>query len=637
MKKSITLLLMATIAGICSLRAQDITARAIISVSIPTGMSDQVSLVESTSFSKDFDDSWDSQKTVDPTSTSMSLYVLMGDMPMSTLATNDLSGTQLVFRSTSNETQYTFSFSRVSGTQLYLNDSENKIQIPVAEGESYAFSCQANTTFANRFSISKTKDTLSQTEQLWPISMDDITYGTYSNRVVSDLRADFENVSLLIWSAGETYVGGNAAGLNFFDNTEGYVSLVVTDQGWSGFGYEVGSEESQQAVQQLKEAIIANPEDYYLHIAIKSKSEPYHQFYIFGDNAISFILGSNEVVDGYDGEKGAAIPMGDFERDGKWHDFYISMKPFAQLLASSQGNSNTLLAAMSGGVQGTELDLDAIYFCNETMRRILVAPTDTVTPEPNDTIHEPTVTIFGIDVPVDPSGSGEKVDILGDSTLVYDPTNNTLTIDSLTLTVGEEEGTAISYSGEEPLTIVLNYESSIIADTVIASTADIIITGTGSLVAEGTVPIFGEESANITFDSVNMYVHSLPSAAAVRKRIRGIKMVKEVDETGGPALSGFGSADFNKVNVSPSDALYGPVSTGAETINALYVTNGSGIKEIVTEFTLTAIPDIINAVETGRASRRLGPQQPMYNILGVPVDASYKGIVLQNGQKYLIQ
>ncbi len=254
--------------------------------------------------------------------------------------------------------------------------------------------------------------------------------------------------------------------------------------------------------------------------------------------------------------------------------------------------------------------------------------------------EETVVTIFGLDIEI-PDTIGEGgINLLGDSTLMYDPEENTLTFNSLTMEVGEDEGTAISYSGEEPLTIVLNDESSIIADTVIASTGDIIITGTGSLVAEGTVPIIGEESANITFDSVNMYVHSLPSAAAVRRRIRGVKTAKDVDENGGPALSGFGSADFNKVNVSPSGASYGAVSTGSESgtevLHALYVQNGDGSQTMVTEFTLTAIPDDISAVEAARAPQSFDPQQPMYNILGVPVDASYKGIVIQNGQKYLL-
>lgn len=250
-----------------------------------------------------------------------------------------------------------------------------------------------------------------------------------------------------------------------------------------------------------------------------------------------------------------------------------------------------------------------------------------------------TVSIFGLDIVI-PDTIGEGVvDILSDSTLLYNPEENTLTFNGLTLEVGEDEGTAINYSGEEPLTIVLNDESAIIADTVIASTGDIVITGTGSLVVEGTVPIIGVPEASITFES-NLHVKSLPSAAAVRRRIRGIKSSPKLDETGGPALSGFGSADFNKVNVSPSDAAYGPVTTtdgnGEETtINALYVQNSDGSQEVVTEFTLTAKNE--NAVDHTRTKQAFDPAQPMFNILGIQVDESYRGIIIQNGQTYLIQ
>ncbi len=244
-----------------------------------------------------------------------------------------------------------------------------------------------------------------------------------------------------------------------------------------------------------------------------------------------------------------------------------------------------------------------------------------------------TITIFGREIDPSQMDSTGVVDVYGDSTLVYNPEENTLTLNNLTLEVGEEESTAINYTGTETLTIVLNDSSSIMADTIIASTADVIITGEGTLIAEGTVPIIGVAEANITFDSVNMHVQSLPSAAAVRRRIRG---GKRVDETGGPALSGFGSADFNKVDVTPSDALYGSINSGSSDAEfALYALNGAGEQQVLSEFTLTAKADEPNAVEQISTPQAFDPTKPMYNILGVQVDASYKGIIIQNGNKYL--
>lgn len=219
----------------------------------------------------------------------------------------------------------------------------------------------------------------------------------------------------------------------------------------------------------------------------------------------------------------------------------------------------------------------------------------------------PTVTIFGLEVEVtDPSDSTiivDEVDILGDSSLIYSTSDNTLTLNETLMEAGDSVSAAISYTGTDPLTIVLNDSSTIFADTIIASTSDIIITGDGTLLAEGTVPIIGVPEANITFDSVSMVVRSLPSAAAVRRRIKG---GKRLDETGGPALSGFGSTDFNKVEVSPSDAMYGPVNTGgSDVLSALYVLNAYGEQEFVTKFTLTAkadTPDAVESVTTGQAS-----------------------------------
>lgn len=257
-------------------------------------------------------------------------------------------------------------------------------------------------------------------------------------------------------------------------------------------------------------------------------------------------------------------------------------------------------------------------------------------PEP----EEPNVvTIFGVEVVIDDSTAMDtEVDIFGDSTLVYNPEDNTLTFSSLNLEVGDSMSAAICYSGSEPLTIVLCDSSVIFADTVIASTADIIIKGEGMLIAEGVRPIVGSPTASITFDSVSMYVRSVPSPAALRRRIRGIK---QTDEDGGPALSGFASADFNKTSVTPPEAEYGDVEETDEvsgitvTYKALYVSNPDGSKSALTEFTLTPIEGW-DALENTQSPATLDPTKPMYNILGMPVEPGYKGIVVQGGRKFVV-
>lgn len=261
---------------------------------------------------------------------------------------------------------------------------------------------------------------------------------------------------------------------------------------------------------------------------------------------------------------------------------------------------------------------------------------ENIQPIDGDSLEPTEVTIFGITITPGDSASTNPIDLLGDSTIVYAPADNTLSFNSVDWSVGEDETVAINYTGDEALTIVLNGSSTIMADTVIASTADITITGDGHLVAEGVTPIVGVSYATITFESVNMYVRSVPTPQALRRRIR---YGKKLDENGGPALSGFASADFNKTSVTPPDAEYGKVemeeSAGGGTINALYTVNENGDKVIVTEFTLTA--NDATGVENMRVRQAFDPTQPMYNVLGIPVDATYKGIVIQNEQTFLLR
>lgn len=248
---------------------------------------------------------------------------------------------------------------------------------------------------------------------------------------------------------------------------------------------------------------------------------------------------------------------------------------------------------------------------------------------------EAIVVIGGDTIQVDPEAPTTEIDINGDGTLVYDTEENTLTLTGLDVEDGEVEGTVIEYSGTETLTIVLTDESSITADVVISSTADVIITGDGTLVAEGVVPIVGTSNATITFDGVNMVVRSVtPSEEAIR-RLRKTRHAKRLDETGGPALSGFGSAEFNKVDITPSDAMYGAITSGSSDAEfAMYVMNGLGEQEVLTEFTLTAKTD---AVEDVRSEHKLDPSKAMYNVLGVQVGAEYKGVVIQDGQKFMVR
>ena len=191
--------------------------------------------------------------------------------------------------------------------------------------------------------------------KIWPIVLDAVTAEANASKIVGDLRIDDTNNFLYIWAAGETYVAGEGTGLNFHGNTEGYVALTVAaPQGWSGLGFCLG-EASAAVAEQLRQAIVANPDKYFLHIAMKATTPGNHQFYTFNDAVTSFAVGTATI------EAGAVI--GDFTRDGSWAEFDVPMANFAAALANIPfPTGGNIFCALSGAAVGSQLNLDAVYF-----------------------------------------------------------------------------------------------------------------------------------------------------------------------------------------------------------------------------------------------------------------------------------
>ena len=96
-----------------------------------------------------------------------------------------------------------------------------------------------------------------------------------------------------------------------------------------------------------------------------------------------------------------------------------------------------------------------------------------------------------------------------------------------------------------------------------------------------------------------------------------------------------------ETTVTPPEAEYGDVEETDEvsgitvTYKALYVSNPDGSKSALTEFTLTPIEGW-DALENTQSPATLDPTKPMYNILGMPVEPGYKGIVVQGGRKFVV-
>ncbi len=210
--------------------------------------------------------------------------------------------------------------------------------------------------------------------KLWPIVMDGIYAHANAEYIVGDIRMDGEDNHLYVWASGETYTPVSRGGKNFYGNNEGYLAFdVAAPDGWSGMGFCVENAQSISAIQALKENIVNNPDDIYLHMAIKSTTAGNHEFYTFGTNATSFTLGTASIQDG--------PVIGDFERDGKWHELFIPMAPFASAISTVDVRSGiNILCILSGNAVGAQLDLDAIYFCDMAFMNKAIKPL----PEPED-------------------------------------------------------------------------------------------------------------------------------------------------------------------------------------------------------------------------------------------------------------
>jgi len=189
--------------------------------------------------------------------------------------------------------------------------------------------------------------------QVWPIILDGTTLEANQSKVVASFQPNDVDQFLYVWEG--TYEGVQATGMNFHGNTDGYLAMSVT-QGWSGCGFcltDAGT--GWQNAESLRAAIVANPDQYFLHLAIKSTDNYSHCFYMFGLESTKFVLGDHSVYDG---------PVkSDFTRDGSWQEFDIPMSQYASALASGSCAAGVnVFVVLTEGVVGAKLNLDAVYF-----------------------------------------------------------------------------------------------------------------------------------------------------------------------------------------------------------------------------------------------------------------------------------
>lgn len=196
--------------------------------------------------------------------------------------------------------------------------------------------------------------------QVWPIYLDGPTAEANASKIVFSFAPDDVEKFLYNWNVEGnpdllTYSEGTASGLNFHGNTEGYLAWLVGSYGWAGAGFNIQSQAGITAAENLRQAIIANPDNYFLHLAMKSTDNYAHCFYFMDNEATKFVIGGHTVYDG---------PVyQDFVRDGAWHEFDLPMSGYSSALSTKPISAAlNVFVMLSEGTAGAQLNLDAVYF-----------------------------------------------------------------------------------------------------------------------------------------------------------------------------------------------------------------------------------------------------------------------------------
>lgn len=194
-----------------------------------------------------------------------------------------------------------------------------------------------------------------QGSEYYVIQLDGISSAAIQSKIVADFRPDDQIKHLYIWE--NTYAAGSTSGLNFYGEAEGWIALTVGSIGWSGFGYAI---DDLTALNKLS-AIMAAPNDYYFHIAIKSTDQASHLFGIDGTAGTGKIcFGSAPFVD----NNVPYAPYANITRDGEWNEYEVPMTYFLDQGLSFGSNNTTgknIFWGLSGGTSGVTLQYDACF------------------------------------------------------------------------------------------------------------------------------------------------------------------------------------------------------------------------------------------------------------------------------------
>ena len=196
------------------------------------------------------------------------------------------------------------------------------------------------------------------------IALDATTYEQIKNKVVADLRVDDFNTHLWIWE--NTYVAGEGTGPNYYSELEGWISLdVAVGTTWSGAGFCCYNPENLAKLT----AITAAPEEYTLHLAMKSQDNAIHTFVLYSNGGAEAKVEIGTPDSGH---------LYNYKRDGEWYEITIPMTYFTNNgllwseglgagavpgdnVATAPTGGHNVLAILSGASGSLNLDATFIY------------------------------------------------------------------------------------------------------------------------------------------------------------------------------------------------------------------------------------------------------------------------------------
>lgn len=189
------------------------------------------------------------------------------------------------------------------------------------------------------------------------IAIDDTSYEIIAEKVIEDFRPDNIDFSknLYIWS--ETFGDGSSAGNNFYGVDEAWVSLTVASVGWSGGGFNLGDLYGEIDMTRMFD----NPEDYYLHVGLKTGQANSAYVLILNDGSTEVRIAIGGDFDDNGTITNEYTPL---KRDNTWNSIEIPVTYLNELgLTYSEKFSNVnILAFLAGGTAGTTFDMDAVFF-----------------------------------------------------------------------------------------------------------------------------------------------------------------------------------------------------------------------------------------------------------------------------------